>query len=40
MALMRAKVADIPADAIRMTEEEAIAHQWKLIDEHSDDSIL
>lgn len=40
MALMRGKPSEIPADAIRMTEEEAIEHQWDVLGEHQDDSIL
>lgn len=40
MALMRAKPADIPADAICMTEDEAIQHQWRIVSEHEEQAIL
>lgn len=40
MALMRGKPQDIPADAVRMSEDEALMHQWKLISDNDNLSIL
>lgn len=40
MVLQRARPNDIPKDAIILTEEEAIQHQWAIIDDHPDDWML
>ena len=31
MALMHSNVADLPEDAVRLTKEQALAYQWKII---------
>lgn len=40
MALQRNKVSEIPADAIRLSEDEALAYQWKIMEDTQDQSNL
>lgn len=40
MALQRAKKEDIPKDAILLSEDEALEHQWSIIEDHPDDWML
>lgn len=40
MALQRGRTDDLPADAIRLTEQEAVQHVMDIIDEHPDDWML